>query len=388
MPNKGLERSLRELRVRCTHHKSGCDWTGELCMLDKHLNIDPVPRQQLKGCKYTDVKCLYRCLGLFKRGMVAEHQANECPNKPLTCAFCNNYSSTQRDVTENHWPVCRYYRVPCPYNCAPNMLKQEDVEHHLVEECPAAMVSCSFHEVGCKSVVQRRDLSDHLTENHVEHVSLLAAGMSARIARIEQENKALKEGVERENETLKQEVAESRRENRVLRKEIDQLKRNQQGSGGSLVPLYTHIGILPVFLVMPDFTILRNDGEDWESEPFYTHPQGYKMFLRVEADGGWRRPTMVSVYVHLMRGEFDNYLRWPFRGTVTVALLNQLGDNAHYEKSCGFDDESGRRVVGGEYAGGWGWPKFICHHELEYNSAYNCQYLKYGILRFKVNSVQ
>lgn len=82
---------------------------------------------------------------------------------------------------------------------------------------------------------------------------------------------------------------------------------------GSLVPLYSHIGIVPVYLVMPDFTILKNAGDDWESEPFYAHPQGYKMFLRVEADGGWSWPTWVSVYIHLMRGEFDHSLAWPFR---------------------------------------------------------------------------
>jgi len=37
-PNKGLERSLKQLQVYCTHKKDGCQWTAELGELDQHLN--------------------------------------------------------------------------------------------------------------------------------------------------------------------------------------------------------------------------------------------------------------------------------------------------------------------------------------------------------------
>ena len=310
-----------ELSVRCTHHKLGCHWIGKLGTLDKHLNINPVPEKQLKGCKYTDVKCSFGCLGHFKRGEVAEHQVNECPNRPA--------------------PL----------------------------------------------------------DSHAEHVCILAAmneEMNKRITEIESKQeateRALREVVahsKRENEALKQEVAETRRENVALRQEVEGLKRDQRGGRPrSLVPLYTHIGIVPIDFVMPDFKILKYDGEDWNSEAFYTHPQGYRMSLRVEPHGGSRRATWVSLYIHLMRGEFDNSLSWPFRGTVTVMLLNQLADSEHYARSYVFDEVSGRRVVGGEYTSGWGWPEFISDYELEYNSARNCQYLKYGVLRFKVSSVK
>ena len=37
----------------------------------------------------------------------------------------------------------------------------------------------------------------------------------------------------------------------------------------------------------------------------------------------------VSVFIELMRGEFDRELNWPFQGsiTVTVTLLDQEGEN-------------------------------------------------------------
>ena len=41
-PNKGFQRSLYELHVRCSCEKDGCQWTGELGELDKHLNESPI----------------------------------------------------------------------------------------------------------------------------------------------------------------------------------------------------------------------------------------------------------------------------------------------------------------------------------------------------------
>jgi len=36
-PNKSLQRTLNQLQVRCTYQNIGCDWTGELGKLEKHL---------------------------------------------------------------------------------------------------------------------------------------------------------------------------------------------------------------------------------------------------------------------------------------------------------------------------------------------------------------
>ena len=38
-PNKGLNRSLKQLQVYCTHRKKGCQWREELGKLDQHLNV-------------------------------------------------------------------------------------------------------------------------------------------------------------------------------------------------------------------------------------------------------------------------------------------------------------------------------------------------------------
>ena len=57
------------------------------------------------------------------------------------------------------------------------------------------------------------------------------------------------------------------------------------------------------------------------------------MCLSVYAKGhGDVEGTYVSVGVHLMEGQNDDNLPWPFTGKVTVELLNQLEDDNHYCK--------------------------------------------------------
>ncbi len=68
----------------------------------------------------------------------------------------------------------------------------------------------------------------------------------------------------------------------------------------------------------------RSNNEVWLSEPFYSGPEGYKMCLGVYANGQSEvRGSYESVFLQLLEGEFDGYIRWPFKGTATVKLLDQ-----------------------------------------------------------------
>ena len=81
-------------------------------------------------------------------------------------------------------------------------------------------------------------------------------------------------------------------------------------------------------------------GTGWASPPFYTSPGGYKMCIKVHADGsGDAADTHVSVYVYLMRGKNDDNLPWPFTGEVTVTLLNQLEDENHCTPTISYSQD-------------------------------------------------
>ena len=124
------------------------------------------------------------------------------------------------------------------------------------------------------------------------------------------------------------------------RQAIDRLQTQQQRD---LQELRTDVemrrDIVPVTIKMAGFDELKKEGTTWYSRPFYTGMGGYKMCLRVDANGdGDGKGTHVSVYTCLMRGEFDSHLKWPFRGTVTIQLVNQLEDKEHHTGTIPYTD--------------------------------------------------
>ena len=148
----------------------------------------------------------------------------------------------------------------------------------------------------------------------------------------------------------------------------------------------------PVNIIMTDFEGRKADSEEWCSEPFYTHPGGYKMCLRVDANGYNMsvRGTHVSVFVNLMKGEYDDQLKWPFRGDITIQLLNQRRDEGHWEKTVLIDDTVDD-IVAGRVVAWWdmasssrGYGQFIAHTEL---NTRNKKYLKNNCLKFRVSKI-
>jgi len=60
----------------------------------------------------------------------------------------------------------------------------------------------------------------------------------------------------------------------------------------------------------------------FQSPPFYSHRNGYKMCLGFSAIGVGHSARF-SIHLHIMRGEFDNILQWPFRHMITLDLMNE-----------------------------------------------------------------
>ena len=62
------------------------------------------------------------------------------------------------------------------------------------------------------------------------------------------------------------------------------------------------------------------------SPPIYTDSYEYKFGVRVYlsgVDNGRRRH--VAIFVHMMEGEHDDLLQWPFTGTITLSILDRSG---------------------------------------------------------------
>lgn len=76
------------------------------------------------------------------------------------------------DVTTNHWPVCGCYPVQCPNKCSDEVIKHQNVDCHVANDCPLTVVDCDFKGIGCEVRLPCKDLSVHLTKALVAHVSL------------------------------------------------------------------------------------------------------------------------------------------------------------------------------------------------------------------------
>ena len=400
MPDKRLQRTLNELQVYCCHKEAGCEWVEELGSLPQYLNLNPQEESgRLLGCQLVSMRCEF-CNDYIQRKVLNEHEESLCSQRPFSCEYCNGYKSFFEDVTTNHWPVCPSHPVPCPNQCGMSP-KLESLDDHTENNCPLQVIDCAYKYAGCQERLARKDMPDHITQSLAFHMSLQAAShqqelkkLTGRMSELETQlgeaTVKLKE-LEAKNYLL-QETLDQECKNRVatvglelkqahelrlrghlgnLRGEIKKAQSETKLEVTKIIEskvasLHNHVGLVPISFTMPGFQGKRSLNTLWYSPSFYTHPHGYKMCLRVDANGRSNNGH-VSVGLHMMQGEYDKFLKWPFRGDITIQLINQMG-NGHYIKVIDVTDCAGEffnRILSGERSPHeWGFQEFISHTNL------------------------
>ena len=362
IPDKRLQRSLNDMKVYCSHKEFGCEWVGELGKLAQHLN----DQQESPGCLFSCIECSF-CNEIFQRQNLQEHKAEKCPKRPYSCDYCNNYESTCNDVTTNHWPICPSRPVPCPNECGVYP-ERKTLDTHIDQDCPLAVIDCAFRYAGCHERIYRKDMADHVAANLAMHMSLQAISYH-------QELQTLQEQLKQQNEIIIRQ-----------KKELEECKQK--------LKLNEHVGILPLEFIVPKYSKLKETNTRWQSKPFYTHAHGYKLSLHVAPNGfGTAKGTHVSVFIYLMKGEFDEDLHWPLRAQMRIYLIDHevasqvFAEDVFAFQSISFDNEksdvSFARVINGEISSsGWGKGKFIPH------SSVSPKYLKNDCLHFKIDHIK
>ncbi len=193
-----------------------------------------------------------------------------------------------------------------------------ELDKHL-EKCSRERIPCPYAAVGCKAEFLKKKLDDHnAATDHlamaVEKISLL----TDRLDRVEGERR-----------------------------------------------------LPPVVFKMKEIDFHKENEIVWNSPPFYTHPRGYKLYLKVSFDEivGWRIRNYISIHVCLMHGEYDEDLTWPFRGVIGFEILNQDEDSDHKEGEARFmqmrTSLKNKKVTAAEGRNdtGWGVEKIMCLYD-------------------------
>ena len=329
-------RQIKALKVKCDNLDNGCKWIGELGSLDEHLLT----------CGFTPVFCTNQCksgtiLVKVLRKNLNDHVTNKCPRRQFPCQHCNE-NGEYKERTTTHLETCPKVKIQCPNEKCQVSIPRCEVTTHL-STCPYERVPCKYAEVGCEEKPLRRVLKTHEEDDQLH----------LRITR--------------------DTVLELKKQNADLKTEL--LKRTTTS---------------PCTFRVTNYQKRKEDGDKFFSPPFYTSATGYKLCVRVDANGnGSGEGTHVSVYVYFMKGDNDDSLTWPFTGTVTFELLNQLEDKNHYTFTTRpflADRETSKRVMEGEIAvKGRGSSQFISPTKLDYNADKNCHYVKDDTLIFRVS---
>ena len=380
------ERNVKSLHVHCDNNAHGCEWIGELLALSKHLTV----------CDYALVPCPNKCddgevvMKVMHKDL-EKHSKEECPRRWHQCSHCLEFGEYWERTT-THLEECFQVEVSCPNNgCNEKVIRSEITSHRL--DCAYEVVSCRYAVIGCKSKIPRHDVEIHESDS-LEHLELAIDTVIKQQSTIKHHEKDLRrlQNLIR-NQTTK--IEEQKRKIDDTAKEQEQIQASLAVQTCELQKLRStvakaHPEANSVLYQLVDFEKIKSTGGADYCPPFYTSPSGYKMCISVYPNGvADHKGTYVSVYAHLMQGDNDDRLPWPFTGSITIKLLNQLENRNHHSISITFTPycSASQRVVDKKQPklnNGYGSAQFISHAKLEYDLYNNCQYLMDDCLYFRI----
>ena len=320
------ERHIKHLKVKCGNINHGCKWVGELRNYNDHCS----------KCRHVYIDCPYSCgKKLPQDDSIVQRHTQTCPNRAIKCKYCHKVDA-QHVILGDHQLFCPQFKVVCSNRgCATQTSRIQIPKHRTT--CQCEIVYCKYEKIGCTTTILRKDRETH-ENNHELHLSLAIDTISR------------------------------------LQVQVKSVESSSLG--------YT------VFK-MSNYSIYKKERQFFYSPPFYSHPGGYKMCIKINMCGSVTNETefdtSISFFVFLMTGHNDDNLPWPFRGQVNMELLNQEEDRNHHTFTLVYcdskDDTDNKRVVARRMAtSGFGKARYITYYQL----AQNPQYIKDDSMYFRV----
>ena len=159
------DREIKNLKVYCDNKEAGCDWTGEVRDIEKHL----------EDCEYRKIEC-DDCGEEMLELEMKTHKSDECPMRDYKCTLCNK-QGTYQSITVDHPKVCPNVVLECANRGCFKQLRRRNIPSHL-EVCPKQVVDCPFKAMGCSFTCKREDLVKHVEKEVTAHMELVASKTS------------------------------------------------------------------------------------------------------------------------------------------------------------------------------------------------------------------
>ena len=292
-------------------------------------------------------------------------QITECPYK---CIGCKSEDSYLREEIQAHF--------------------DRDVHHHLIvlarsnirlqKEYNNALTTLHLSQ---DELVKEKTEKIDSQKQELTSLEWIIKSLEADVSGLTQKINLLKEA---EDENRVRCTAQLKGKNEEARELQDLCQMTFAEVQALPVPQAVDICCPPVTFTIDNFNLRKSFNEEWLSPPFYTHYGGYQ-----GAQG-----NHVSVFFHMMLGEFDDHLQWPFPGAViTISALNQrnalvagvMGSKGNYSEEIvlvGQVTERYRsRVYSGTFGPGCGRQKYLPHCFLD-------QYLAGDLFKTVIYQIQ
>ena len=340
------ERQMREMIIYCKNHSKGCLWSGSVREIRDHL-------QSKGGCSFTIIACPQNCGATMERQHLNEHLKANCYICWTACPHCQDM--VPEGTLDSHLDTaCLEYPLKCPNDCGDTMKRAEITEHR--DHCPKEMIVCPFLSSGCTAKVLRCEIMQHCTDRQQDH---LLMSYNSLHKDVDQLKKQLQHSLS-EVQAQKTQIEASQKQTLHMQYEVESIKNKTANIASVLSQELEYISEQPhtalvktlaidcmknqltflsnpmllklyptgpgLYFRMPMFSVLKTADRPWCSLPFVVQ-NGYQMCIVVHPNGeGDGRSTHISIYVHLISGQYDDDLVWPlyFNDELVVSLMKQM----------------------------------------------------------------
>jgi len=401
--NKGMQykdfslhiKTCPQLPVSCTH--DGCQAVFDNALtLTTHMSTCGYKPMPCRRCKQLILQC-----DEATHALVCDQVIVDCPNdcgiKTIVRANLDDHVNTECPKTE----------IPCPVaglGCT-STVTRSNLAHHMANEvaahtsvlvktqlCAEANLTslCKMHTRTTNNCLSEMDeMKREMAKKTTDLITLgdacktqqaILDALQKRYLNETQKLSDLTLSLQQSKTSLGDRLADLEEKNETGRVNIDVnlLEKHHKSITHNIESLCVRMACLET--VSYDGTLLWKISNYAErrkaaeaglvtslfSQPFFTSRTGYKLCARTFLNGdGIGKTTHMSIFLYVMKGEYDVLLTWPLCKRVQIALLRSRDMHEHTDSFQSHDESPSIQRPTKQMNVGSGFPLFITQSALE-----------------------